>query len=102
MKTLANILLGIWLIMTGLLHLGGISFPHSSIILAVLGIVAGVVFFLADRSEKLATQMGSILLGIWLVATGLLSLFHVSFAGIGTILAVLSVAAGCMVLILRR
>ncbi len=102
MKTLANILLGIWLIMTGLLHLGGISFPHSSIILSVLGIVAGVSFFFADRSEKLATQMGSILLGIWLVATGLLSLFHLHFNGIGVILAVLSVAAGCMVLILRR
>ncbi len=102
MKTLANILLGIWLILTGLLHLGGFSFPHSGIILAVLGVVTGIVFFFADRSEKLATQMGSILLGVWLVVNGLVPLVHVRFVGIGVVLAVLSIAAGVMVLIFRR
>ncbi len=102
MKTWANVLLGIWLVLTGLIHLGGIVLTHSGTILAVLGIVTGILFFLADRSEKLATQMGSILLGIWLVVGGLLSLFHVHFAGSGVILAVLAVAAGVMVLVLRR
>ncbi len=102
MKTLANILLGTWLVMTGLLHLGGIAFPHSAIILSVLGIMAGVAFFFADRSEKLSTQMGSILLGLWLVVGGLVSLLHLHFAGSGVILAVLSVAAGIIVLVLRR
>jgi hypothetical protein len=102
MKTLANVLLGSWLVLTGLLRLGGISFPQSGVILSVLGIVTGVFFFFADRSEKLSTQMGSILLGVWLIIGGLLSLFHLHFAGSGVILAVLSVATGVMVLILRR
>jgi len=102
MKTWANVLLGIWLVLTGLLHLGGFAFTHSGTILAVLGIVTGILFFFADRSEKLATQMGSILLGIWLVVNGLVPLVHVRFTGIGVILAVLSVAAGVMVLIFRR
>jgi hypothetical protein len=102
MKTWANILLGIWLVLSGLVHLGGIHFSGSATILAVFGIVTGILFFIADRSEKLGTQMGSILLGIWLVADGLVSLFHVRFTGSGVVLAVLSVAAGVMILILLR
>ena len=102
MKTWANILLGIWLILTGLVHLGGVSFSKSGIILAVLGIVTGILFFIANSSEKIGTQIGSILLGVWLVAGGLVSLFHVRLTGSSVILAVLGVAAGVMVLITRR
>jgi hypothetical protein len=101
-KTWANILLGIWLVLTGLHHLGGIAFPRSVIILAVLGIVTGILFFIADSSEKIGTHVGSIILGVWLVAGGLVSLFHVHFTGSSVILAVLAVAAGVMVLIARR
>jgi len=102
MKIWANILLGIWLVLTGLVHLGGVSFSKSGVILAVLGIVTGILFFIADRNEKIGTQTGNILLGVWLVAGGLVSLFHIRFAGSGVILAVLAVAAGVMVLITRR
>ena len=102
MKTWANILLGIWLVLTGLIHLGGIAFSKSGTILAVLGIVIGVLFFVADSSEQIRKQMGGILLGTWLVASGLMSLFHVRFTGSGVILPVLAVAAGVMVLITRR
>ncbi len=102
MKIWANILLGIWLVLTGLIHLGGVSFPKSAIVLAVLGIVTGILFFIADSGEKLSTQAGSILLGLWLVAGGLVSLFHVRFTGSGVILAALAVAAGILVLITRR
>ena len=101
MKTWANIFLGIWLVLTGLLHLGGISFSKSNVILAALGIVTGILFFIADRNDKLAPQIGSIFLGLWLVAGGLVSLFHIHFAGSSVILAVLALAAGFMVLITR-
>ncbi len=101
MKTLANILLGTWLVLTGLHHLGGVSFPKSGIIIAVLGIVVGILFFFADSSEKFGKQISSILLGTWLVAGGLVSLFHLSFSGSGIILAALAVAAGVLVLIVR-
>jgi hypothetical protein len=101
MKTWVNILLGVWLVLTGLVHLGGISFSRSGILLAVLGIVTGILFFIAHSSEKIGIQRGSILLGVWLVSGGLVSLFHVHFTGSGVILAVLAVAAGVMVLINR-
>jgi len=102
MKTWANILLGIWLILSGLVHLGGISFSKSNMILALLGIVTGILFFIADRSEKVGTQIGSILLGTWLAAGGLMFLLNVHFTGSGVMFSVLAVAAGVMVLITRR
>jgi hypothetical protein len=101
-KTWANTFLGAWLVLTGLLHLGGVSFPKSSSILAVLGVVTGILFFFANSNEKITTQIGGILLGLWLVAGGLVSLAHLRFAWIGTALALLAAAAGVMVLITRR
>lgn len=101
MKKWANILLGVWLVLTGLLALGGIRFSGSRVILAVLAVVAGILFLLADRSEKMWPKMESILLGVWLLATGLMPLLHIRFAGSGVVLAVISVAAGAMILIRR-
>jgi hypothetical protein len=102
MRKWANILLGIWLVLTGLVHLGGVSFAKSGIILPILGIVVGILFFIADRSEKLVAQIGSVLLGIWLVTGGLVSFFHIHFAGSSVIIAALAVAAGVAVMITRR
>jgi hypothetical protein len=102
MRKWANILLGIWLVLTGLVHLGGVSFAKSGIILPILGIMVGILFFIADRSEKLVAQIGSVLLGVWLVAGGLVSLFHIHFAGSNAIIAVLAVAAGVVVMITQR
>lgn len=102
MKTWANMFLGAWLVLTGLVQLGGVAFARSGIILAALGIVTGILFFFATSSERIALQLGSLLLGAWLVAGGLVSLFHVRFTGSSVILAVLGAAAGVMVLINRR
>ena len=102
MKTWSNILLGVWLVLTGLVRIGGVSFSKSGIILAVLGIVTGILFFVANSSEKITTQIGGILLGTWLVVGGLMSLFNIHFTGSSVILAVLGVSAGVMVLIVRR
>lgn len=101
MKALANILLGIWLIVNGMVTLGGIRFSGSSAVLAVLAVVAGILFLLVDRSEKLLPRLGNVLLGIWLLATGLLPLLHARFSGSGVVLAVLSIAAGALLLIRR-
>ena len=102
MKIWANILLSIWLILAGLVRLGGISFSESAVILAVLAIVAGILLLLADRSESGWPRLGSMLLGIWLLANGVMPLLHLRFSGSGVILAVLSIAAGVMLLIQRR
>lgn len=101
MKTWANILLGIWLILAGMVKLGGIGFSGSGMILAVLAVVTGILFLLVDRSDKLLPRAGNILLGIWLLATGLMPLLHIRFSGSGVVLAVLSIAAGVLLLIRR-
>lgn len=64
--------------------------------------MTGILSFFADSSEKIGKQVGSILLGVRLVAGGLVSPFHVHFTVSGVMLAVLDVAAGVMVLIARR
>ncbi len=99
MKKFANILLGVWLVVTGLVHLGGIRFSASGTILAVLGAVTGILLLLADQSEKLWARIGSILLGLWLLANGLLTVFHIHFSGSGVVLAVLAAVAGVLVLL---
>lgn len=45
-KNLGMLLLGIWLILTGLLALLRLAIPEGSLILAVLAIVAGVLILL--------------------------------------------------------
>jgi hypothetical protein len=101
MKTWANILLGTWLVVSGLVILGGLHFSASGTVLSVLGIVTGILFLLADRSENLWPRLGDILLGAWLIAGGLLPLLHLRFDGRGVLLAVLGVAAGVIILIRR-
>ena len=39
---------------------------------------------------------GFMLLGIWLIAKGLMPLLHINFSGSGTVLSLLSAAAGVM------
>ena len=50
---------------------------------------------------KIAKNMGMLLLGIWLIVTGLLPLLHLSFSGLGTVMAVLAIAAGALLLLGR-
>jgi len=99
MKKLANILLGVWLIVTGLVYLGGLRFASSGTLLAALGAITGLLLILADQSEKLWPRLGSIILGLWLLTNGLFALFHLHFSGSGVILEVLAVAAGVLILL---
>jgi hypothetical protein len=47
---------------------------------------------------KLTRNLGMLLLGIWLVLTGLIPLLSLSFSGLGTLMAVLALAAGAAIL----
>lgn len=98
---LGIILLSIWLILTGLLPLLNINFPASGTILALLAVAAGVLLLLPLRRSRLSKNLGMLLLGVWLILTGLLSLLNFTFPASGTILALLAVAAGVL-LLLRR
>jgi hypothetical protein len=50
---------------------------------------------------KITKKLGWLLLGIWLVLSGLISLFGLSFTGLGTIMAILAIAAGLLILVER-
>lgn len=50
---------------------------------------------------KATKNLGMLLLAVWLIVTGLLQVVSVSIAGIGTILAVLAIAAGVLILLGR-
>jgi hypothetical protein len=50
---------------------------------------------------RLPKNLGMVLLGIWLIVTGLLSVVAIPIPAIGTILAVLAIAAGVLILLGR-
>ncbi|HLP97114.1 MAG TPA: hypothetical protein VK149_01580 [Sideroxyarcus sp.] len=41
---------------------------------------------------------GTLLLSVWLIATGLSHLLHLSFSGMGTVMAIVATAAGALIL----
>ena len=96
-KKLGMFLLGIWLILTGLLPLLRITIPFSDTVLALLAIAAGIVIWL--RPVKPTTRLGVLLLGIWLIATGLLPLLNVNIPASDIILALLAITAGIVILL---
>jgi hypothetical protein len=50
---------------------------------------------------KLTTNVGMLLLALWLVLTGLVPLLHLSFSGLGTVMAILAIAAGVLLVVGR-
>jgi len=48
---------------------------------------------------KLIKNIGFVLLGIWLIFTGLVPLLNFGFSGLGTLLAILAIAAGVFILL---
>ena len=50
---------------------------------------------------KLTKNLGMLLLAIWLILTGLVPLAHLSIPSLGTIMAVLALAAGILILMGR-
>ncbi len=47
---------------------------------------------------KLTRNLGMLLLGIWLILTGLMPLLNLSFSGLSTVMALLALIAGVLVL----
>jgi hypothetical protein len=46
-------------------------------------------------------NLGMLLLGIWLILSGLIPLLDLSFSGLGTLMAILAIAAGALILVGR-
>lgn len=50
---------------------------------------------------KVTKNLGFLLLGIWLITTGLIPLLNFSFSGLGTIMAGVAIAAGALIIVGR-
>ena len=50
---------------------------------------------------KITKNIGFLLLAIWLILSGLIGLFSLSFAGLSVIMAILAIAAGVFILLGR-
>jgi hypothetical protein len=53
------------------------------------------------NSVKVTRNLGMLLLGIWLILSGLIPLLSLSFDGLGTLMAILAIAAGALILVGR-
>lgn len=50
---------------------------------------------------KAPKNLGMLLLGIWLIVTGLIPVLNLSFSGLGMLMAALAIAAGALILLGR-
>ena len=50
---------------------------------------------------KLTRNIGMLLLAVWLIFTGLVPLLNLSFSGLGTVMAILAIAAGILIVVGR-
>lgn len=50
---------------------------------------------------RLTKNLGMILLGIWLIMTGLLPLLHLNFEGLSLIMAILAIVSGALIMLGR-
>lgn len=50
---------------------------------------------------KLNRNIGMLLLAAWLILTGLVPLLNLGFSGLGTLMAILAVAAGVLIVVGR-
>ncbi len=50
---------------------------------------------------KLTRNLGMLLLGIWLIITGLIPLLNFGFNGLGTLMAILAIVAGALIMLGR-
>ena len=49
------------------------------------------------NSVQVTKNLGMLLLGIWLIVSGLIPLLNLSFSGLGTLMAIVAIAAGALI-----
>ena len=96
---LGILLLSLWLIVTAVLLLAKLSFANQEMILAGLAVAAGVLLLVREGGRS--SNLGWLLLSVWLIVQGAMVLLSVSFNQSGTIMAVLALAAGVLILLRR-
>ena len=53
-------------------------------------------------ANRVPKNLGMLLLAVWLILSGLIPLLHLSFSGLGTLMAILAIAAGVLILVGRQ
>jgi uncharacterized protein YhhL (DUF1145 family) len=101
MKRWGNLLLAVWLIAAGVLALFSISFPYQDTLLAGLAVAAGLFILVEGRGLSWRRNLGVLLLAVWLVAIGLVSLLNLRLPASEQLLAILGLAAGVLLLLKR-
>ncbi|MCK5121423.1 MAG: hypothetical protein KAQ91_05540 [Methylococcales bacterium] len=98
MKYWGLLILALWLIIQGVLDLTNLHFPYEKLVMSIMALVAGLVLFLHAVKTKLS-DVGLLLLGIWLVLRSSLFLFHFTFPYSDMTIAILGIVAGVLLLI---
>lgn len=95
-ERLTYIVLGIFLILTGLMSfISGVG--ALSIIIIILALAAGILILVT--TPGVSNHIGWVLAAIYLIVLGLIGLINFSFSGLSTIMAILAIAAGVVLLI---
>lgn len=93
---LTYVVLGIFLILSGLVTfvtgLGGIG-----IVISILALAAGILILVSRPG--ISSFAGWVLAAIYLILLGLTGIVDIGFDGLGTVMAVLAIAAGVVLLI---
>ena len=99
------LLVGVWLTLTGAIALFGLSFANLDLLMALLALATGAVILLESfnilKWTKAKRTLGMILLGVWFLLSGLLTLTDLRFSGQEVVLSVLALLAGILVLLGR-
>jgi hypothetical protein len=98
---LGFLLLGIWLAVISLLGLLSVGLSGIGLILDIVAVAGGGLILFGAARKGPRGYLGQLLLGLWLVLVGLLSLLSLGFSGSGTVLALLAIAAGVVLLLGR-
>jgi hypothetical protein len=101
---LGLILMGLWLILTGLIEVTGVAFEASELVLQILALVAGVsilVDWMRLGSVMQPTRaLGMSMLGVWLMLSSLLPLLELTDVSLmTTIWALLAILVGLLLLL---
>ena len=98
-KMAGTILLAVWLIITGLSPFLKIQIPQFNIILPLLAVAAGIAILIT--TEKPSGTIGLSLLGIYLLAKGLLPFIKFKIPGSTIAVSLIAIVCGIF-LIIRR
>ena len=100
MRNAGLLLLGIWLIAHGVVDIFKLHFPYDRVVLSGLVVCSGIFLLLGSIKMK-PREFGILLLGVWLLIGGVITLFKLTFPHSHETQAIIGGVAG-LLLIIRK